>query len=93
MLGGLINQDHHTIDKTNMTKTGIKYLRYYLIETVNIVKNNVSEYKVYCSKSSEKQLPTSINVFAPASRKLVRLINELHTKIQIYSRNKVEDTQ
>jgi len=39
-----------SVDNTNMTKTGNKYLRYYLIEAPNSVKNNTPEYKKYCNK-------------------------------------------
>jgi len=33
-----------------MTKTGNKYLRYYLIEAPNSVKNNTPEYKKFYNK-------------------------------------------
>lgn len=37
-------------EQTRMTKTGNKYLRYYLIEAANSVRKHVPEYKEYYSK-------------------------------------------
>ena len=38
---------NYSNDDTKMTKTGNKYLRYYLIEAANGVKNHVPEYKEF----------------------------------------------
>ena len=73
-----------------MTKTGNKYLRYYLIEAANSVKNHVPEYKdFYLKKYSEVTTHQHKRALALTSRKLVRLIFGLLTKNQIYSNGKV----
>ena len=73
-----------------MTKTGNKYLRYYLIEAANSVKNNISEYKdFYLKKYGEVTTHQHKRALALTSRKLVRLIFGLLTKNQIYSSDKV----
>ncbi len=77
-------------DETRMTKTGNKYLRYYLIEAANSVKNNVPEYKeYYYKKFGEVTKHNHKRALALTSRKLVRLIFGLLTKNQIYSSDKV----
>ena len=81
-------------DETRMTKTGNRYLRYYLIEAANSVKNNVPEYKeYYYKKFSEVTKHNHKRALALTSRKLVRLIFGLLTKNQIYSNDKVGETQ
>ena len=81
-------------DETKMTKTGNKYLRYYLIEAANSVKNHVPEYKdFYNKKYSEVTTHNHRRALALTSRKLVRLIFGLLTKNQIYSSNKVGESQ
>jgi transposase len=80
--------------ETRMTKTGNKYLRYYLIEAANSVKNHVPEYKeYYCKKFSEVTKHNHKRALALTSRKLVRLIFGLLTKNQIYSSDKVGEIQ
>ena len=77
-------------DETRMTKTGNKYLRYYLIEAANSVKNHTSEYKqYYYKKYNEATTHKHKRALALTSRKLVRLIFSLLTKNQIYSSSKV----
>ena len=90
-----INQSgDHTSDNTNMTKTGNTYLRYYLIEAANSVKNNTPEYmKYYNKKFGEVTTHQHKRALALTSRKLVRLIFGLLTKNQIYSSDKVGETQ
>jgi transposase len=81
-------------DETNMTKTGNKYLRYYLIEAANSVKNNVPEFnEFYHKKSDEVTSHQHKRALALTSRKLVRLIFGLLTKNQIYSSNKAGEVQ
>lgn len=81
-------------DETNMTKTGNKYLRYYLIEAANSVKNNIPEFKeFYHKKYNEVTSHQHKRALALTSRKLVRLIFGLLTKNQIYSSNKVGEIQ
>ncbi len=90
-----VNQSgDYNSDDTNMTKTGNKYLRYYLIEAANSVKNNSAEYKQYYNKKfDEVTTHQHKRALALTSRKLVRLIFSLLTKNQIYSSNKVGETQ
>ena len=90
-----INQSgNYTSDETNMTKTGNKYLRYYLIEAANSVKNNVPEFnEFYLKKFGEVTSHQHKRALALTSRKLVRLIFGLLTKNQIYSSNKAGEVQ
>ena len=77
-----------------MTKTGNKYLRYYLIEAANSAKNYVPEYKdYYYKKFGEVTKHSHKRALALTSRKLVRLIFGLLTKNQIYSNDKVGESQ
>lgn len=81
-------------EETRMTKTGNKYLRYYLIEAGNSVKNHIPEYKeYYYKKFGEVTKHNHKRALALTSRKLVRLIFGLLTKNQIYSNDKVEESQ
>ena len=86
-----VNQSgNYSSDDTRMTKTGNKYLRYYLIEAANSVKNHVSEYKeYYYKKYGEVTTHQHKRALALTSRKFVRLIFGLLTKNQIYSSDKV----
>ena len=86
-----VNQSgDYSAQDTNMTKTGNKYLRYYLIEAANSVKNYSPEYKEYYNKKfGEVTTHQHKRALALTSRKLVRLIFGLLTKNQIYSSNKV----
>ncbi|NMA50038.1 MAG: IS110 family transposase [Tissierellia bacterium] len=84
----------YTSDETHMTKTGNRYLRYYLIEATNSVKNNVLEYKVFYNKKfGEVKTHQHKRALALTSRKFVRLIFGLLTKNQIYSGDKVGEIQ
>ena len=81
-------------DETKMTKTGNKYLRYYLIEAANSVKKQNAEYKeYYYKKFGEVTTHNHKRALALTSRKLVRLIFGLLTKNQIYSSDKVGEKQ
>ena len=81
-------------EETRMTKTGNKYLRYYLIEAANSVKNKAPEYKeYYYKKFGEVSKHSHKRALALTSRKLVRLIFGLLTKNQIYSNDKVGESQ
>ena len=90
-----VNQSgNYSADDTRMTKTGNKYLRYYLIEAANSVKNNIPEYKeFYKKKYGEVTTHQHKRALALTSRKLVRLIFGLLTKNQIYSSDKVGEIQ
>ena len=81
-------------EETRMTKTGNKYLRYYLIEAANSVKTYVPEYKEYYYKKFDEVTKYSHKrALALTSRKLVRLIFGLLTKNQIYSNDEVGEIQ
>lgn len=86
-----VNQSgNYSSDDTRMTKTGNKYLRYYLIEAANSVKNHAPEYKeYYYKKYGEVTTHQHKRALALTSRKLVRLVFGLLTKNQIYSSDKV----
>ncbi|MBP7278808.1 MAG: IS110 family transposase [Sedimentibacter sp.] len=85
---------NYSADETNMTKTGNKYLRYYLIEATNSVKNHISVFnEFYRKKYDEVTTHQHKRALALTSRKLVRLIFGLLTKNQIYSINKVGEIQ
>jgi transposase len=86
-----VNQSgNYSSDDTKMTKTGNKFLRYYLIEAANSVKKHVPEYKeYYYKKFGEVTTHQHKRALALTARKLVRLIFGLLTKNQIYSSDKV----
>ena len=86
-----VNQSgNYSSDNTRMTKTGNKYLRYYLIEAANSVKNRIPEYKeYYYKKYGEVTTHQHKRALALTSRKFVRMVFGLLTKNQIYSSDKV----
>lgn len=89
-----VNQSgNYTSENTYMTKTGNKYLRYYLIEAANSVRKYIPEYtEFYNKKYNEVTSHQHKRALALTARKLVRLIFGLLTKNQLYSSNKVGDT-
>ena len=77
-----------------MSKAGNRYLRYYLIEAANSVKNNVPEYKAfYRKKFDEVKTHQHKRALALTSRKLIRLIFGLLDNNQLYSAKKVNTTE
>lgn len=85
---------NYTADDTQMSKTGNRYLRYYLIEAANSVKNNVPEYKAfYRKKFDEVKTHQHKRALALTSRKLIRLIFGLLDNNQLYSAKKVNTTE
>lgn len=75
-----------TGEDTDMSKAGNRYLRYYLIEAANSVKNHVPEYKdFYNKKFGEVKTHQHKRALALTSRKLIRLIFGLLGKNQLYS--------
>ena len=91
-----VNQSgNYSADDTRMTKTGNKYLRYYLIEAANSVKKHIPEYRDFYKKKfgevTTHQHKRALLHLHP--RKLVRLIFGLLTKNQIYSSDKVGEIQ
>ena len=78
-------------ETTRMTKTGNKYLRYYLIEAVSSVKNHSQDFKdFYTRKYSEVSRGAHKRALALSARKLVRLIFGLLHHNQLYSTNKMD---
>ena len=79
-----------TADNTFLTKTGNKYLRYYLLEACSSIIRHVDEYKVYYQKKSDETLVHKHKrALALTSRKLVRLITALLRNNQLYTSNNV----
>lgn len=73
-------------DDTSLSKAGNSYLRYYLIEAANSVRNHVPEYKeYYYKKYNEVKTHQHKRALALTSRKLVRLIFGLLANNQLYS--------
>jgi len=75
-------------DDTKMTKTGNHYLRYYLIQAGNSVKNYVPLYNDYYHKKfNEVTTHQHKRALALTTRKLIRLIYGLMSKGQLYNNN------
>ncbi len=75
-------------DDTKMTKTGNQYLRYYVIEAANSVKNYVPTYKTYYHKKfNEVTNHQHKRALALTARKLIRLIYGLMSKGQLFDKN------
>ena len=72
-------------DDTRMTKTGNKYLRYFLIEAANSVKNHIPEYRdFYNKKYNEVTTHHHKRALALTARKLIRLIYGLLSTDRLY---------
>ena len=79
-------------ETTRMTKTGNKYLRYYLIEAVSSVKMHSKEFnEFYTRKYNEVSRGAHKRALALSARKLVRLIFGLLRHNQLYSTDKVDN--
>ncbi|MEL1196076.1 IS110 family transposase, partial [Staphylococcus epidermidis] len=69
-----------------ITKQGNHYLRYYLVEAANSVKNHLPEYTAFYKK---KYTETPINKHRRAivltARKFVRLVDALLRNHQLYT--------
>ena len=73
-------------DDLNMSKAGNRYLRYYLMEAANSVKNHAPVYNAfYHKKFGEVTKHQHKRALALTSRKLIRLIFGLLDKNQLYS--------
>lgn len=78
-------------DDSHMTKTGDKYLRYYLLEAANLVRQSLPDYQNYYHKKfNEVTTHQHKRALALTSRKLIRLIFGLLATNQLYSFDKVE---
>lgn len=74
-------------EDTRMSKAGNSYLRYYLIESANSVKNHVQDYNTfYLKKFGEVKTHQHKRALALTSRKLICLIFGLLDKNQLYSK-------
>ena len=77
--------DYAALD-TSMSKAGNRYLRYYLIEAANSVKNHSPVFnEFYQKKYNEVKTHQHKRALALTSRKLIRLIFGLLDKNQLYS--------
>jgi len=71
--------------QTRMTRTGNKYLRYYLIEAANALSVHNAEYKAYYeAKFKEVTKHQQKRALALTARKIVRLVYALLKKGQLY---------
>ena len=78
-------------DESRMTKAGNRYLRYYLGEAANSMKNHAPEYRdFYNKKYNEVPKHKHKRALALTSRKLVRLIFGLLTKEKLYSTDRAD---
>ncbi|MCK5762805.1 MAG: IS110 family transposase [Clostridiales bacterium] len=78
-------------DESHMTKTGDKFLRYYLIEAANITRKNIPEHeRFYSKKFHEVKKHQHKRALALTARKLIRLIFGLLAKDQLFSFDKVD---
>lgn len=79
-----------TADNTFLTKTGNKYLRYYLLEAgASVIRNNSEYLDYYHKKYDEALVHKHKRALALTGRKLVRLIFALLRNNQLYTSNKV----
>ncbi len=81
-----------TADETNMIRSGNRYLRFYLVEAANSVKNNEPEFRdYYYKKYHEVPKHQHKRALVLTARKLVRLVDALLRNDQIYTpRRKVK---
>jgi len=75
-----------TADDTSLSRNGNQYLRYYLVEAANSVRRHVPEYKEYYAKKYvEVPKHQHKRALVLTARKLVRLVDALLRKNQIYT--------
>lgn len=73
-------------DETNLIKSGNRYLRFYLVEAANSVMRNEPEFRsYYLKKYHEVPKHQHKRALVLTARKLVRLIDALLRKDQIYT--------
>jgi transposase len=74
-----------TADQTYMTKTGNKYLRYFLIQAANMARIHMPEYRdFYQKKYDEVTTHQHKRALALTARKLIRLIYGLLSTNRLY---------
>lgn len=77
-------------DDTALSKAGNTYLRYYLIEATNHIRNYLGEYAAfYQKKYDEVKTHQHKRALALTARKFVRLIFGLLANHQLYSKSRV----
>jgi hypothetical protein len=82
--GDFVAEDVH------MSKAGNVYLRYYLIEAANSVRNNVPElFAFYRKKFSEANSHKHTRAIALTARKFVRIVFGLLAKTRLYSPERI----
>jgi transposase len=75
----------HESEITRMTKTGNRYLRYYLTEAANSLRVHNEEYKAYYQKKyNEVTKHRHKRAVSLTARKLVRLVFALLTKRHLW---------
>lgn len=80
-------------DNTHMSKTGNKYLRYYLIEATDSIRKHEPAFAAYYRrKFDESKTHQHKRALALTSRKTIRLIYGLLDRNQLYSANRVSVT-
>lgn len=81
-------------EETRLAKTGNVYLRYYLIEGANLMRQHNLEYKAYYQhKFSEVPKHQHKRALVLTARKLVRLVFALLTQNQSYVRPQAKPRQ
>lgn len=81
-----------TAQDTYLTKTGNKYLRYYILEATGSILRYNSEYNAYYHKKyNEVLIHKHKRALALTGRKFVRLIFALLRNNQLYTPNNVSD--
>lgn len=76
-------------EEKRLARSGDRYLRYYLIEAANLLKQHEPEYRAYYTKKyREAQHHQHKRALVLTARKLVRLIDALLRNGQIYAPKK-----
>ncbi|HHT99109.1 MAG TPA: IS110 family transposase [Acholeplasma sp.] len=69
---------NYVAQQTKMTKTGNMYLRYFLIQSANLIRQNNAEYNLYFNKKFKEVKKYQFKrALVLTARKLVRLIHSL----------------
>ena len=76
---------NHQKEQTPMSKSGNRYLRYYLVQAANSVRHHIPEYKDYYNKKYNEVPKTQHKrALVLTARKFVRLVFALLSKHQLY---------
>jgi len=76
---------NHQKEHTPMSKSGNRYLRYYLVQAANSVRHHIPEYKDYFNKKYNEVIKTQHKrALVLTARKFVRLVFALLSKHQLY---------